>query len=220
MKRKLHSGVISTLIILSLLFTMTAFAAANEVFSHTISLADNLEFVSRISRGPGGRLESFELRMTGQGDARPVVMSSGTVFGGFTISRMVQYAEEMGKNVLAAVNTDFFSMRTGVPIGLLVSDGVLISSPPPSGANAVSFGFDGSVHFSVGSTLEMIFRNEGGGELYSELYSELYGEESNKGETVRAHHFNKYRTEHHHSDSGAPVFDVARFGYKQHKVQR
>ena len=183
MKIKLLKSVLSTLIIISLIFTMAASAAANEVFSHSISLADNLEFVNRISRGPAGRLESFELRMTGQGDARPVVMSSGTVFGGFTISRMVQYAEELGKNVLAAVNTDFFSMRTGVPMGLLVSDSVLKSGSYTANANAVGFGYDGSVHFSFLSTIEMTFRNEGG------------GEGNNEGEVVRAHHFNKYRTD-------------------------
>ena len=179
-------SAVALLIILTMALSFFAFAYAASTqepeYRNYLSLADNLTFVNTITHNnAGNRIESFELRMIGRGDVRPYVMSSGTVFGGYTISRMVQYAESRGMNVLAAVNTDFFSMRTGVPMGLLIQNGVLISSD--AGRNAVSFGADGSVRFHIAPTIHMELRNEAGSD----------GE--NSGAIVRPHHFNKNREE-------------------------
>jgi hypothetical protein len=64
-------------------------------------------------------------------------MNGDTVYGGFTLSEMIKYAESQGKNVLAAMNTDFFSLKTRVPLGIVVENGVYKSSP--EGRSAVIF---------------------------------------------------------------------------------
>ena len=45
------------------------------------------------------------------------------------INSIVSYAQKLGYNVLAAMNTDFFSMSTGVPLGIVIENGVYKCSP-------------------------------------------------------------------------------------------
>jgi exopolysaccharide biosynthesis protein len=182
MRLRFIKTAVSVLVIVSILATTMIFAAAEVVYTNSISLADNLEFITSVSSVEGiGRNESFEIKMTGSGDARPIVMFGERIFGTTTISSVICQAEELGKNVLAAVNADFFSVQTGVPDGLVIKNGVFKSSS--TGHNAVSFGFDGSVHFSVAPTIEMTLHNHG---------SE---HSNNEGQVVRPHHFNKFRAD-------------------------
>ena len=128
------------LFMLSFLFSTFAFAAGDVVYTNTRWLADNLEYVNTISWDPEvGRVESFSVRMTGPGDAYPIVMKGDTIFGGFKISDMAAYAESLGINLLAIVNTDFFA-DYAVPIGIVIEDGVYKSSP--NGRNAITFSYD------------------------------------------------------------------------------
>ena len=195
MKYRILRAGTALIIILSLLTTMV-FASANTIYTNTRQLADNLQYINTISYSASpGRMESFALRMTGPGDAYPIVMNGDTVYGALTISTIVGYAESLGFNVLAAVNSDFFSTQTGVPLGIVIEDGVYKSSP--SGRNAVSFGYDGGVYFtetpSVGITL---FNNGNADGVAGNVALDGAGETSgNYGRTVSLEHFNKFRTE-------------------------
>ncbi|MCL2227355.1 MAG: phosphodiester glycosidase family protein [Oscillospiraceae bacterium] len=173
-------------IVLSLLFSVTAYAVVGDiVYTNTRMIANNLEFRNTISwDGTLGRTESFALTMTGQGDARPIIMKGETVFGTTRISSMIELAESRGKNVLAAVNADFFfAQHGGVPMGIVIEDGVYKSSP--GGRNAVVFGFNGSVDIIEAPTVWISLFNNGGSV-----------EHDNAGESVSLTHFNKPRTEH------------------------
>ena len=183
MKSRMFRTVTAVLILLSLLTAPAAYAAGDIVYSNTRLLADNLEYINTITYSSAeGRRESFAVRMTGPGDAYPIVMRGETVFGALTISRMVRHAESLGKNVLAVVNTDFFSMQTGVPLGIVIEDGVYISSP--SERNAICFGYDGSVFFVEEPTVQITLYNNGGG-------NGAY----NEGESVDLLNFNKFRVD-------------------------
>ena len=163
MKTRMFKLRVSALVLLlSLLLSFAAFAAGEVVYTNTRWLADNLEYVNTITWDASGRRESFSVQMIGPGDAYPIVINGDTIFGGFGISRMVSYAEEsLGKNVLAVVNTDFFSSNA-VPIGIVVEDGVYKSSA--SGRNAVVFGYDGSASIVESPSVRISLQNEGGAE--------------------------------------------------------
>lgn len=45
-----------------------------------------------------------------------------------TITNAVKYLQNQGKTVLGGTNADFFVMSTGIPIGLVIDSGELISS--------------------------------------------------------------------------------------------
>ena len=171
------------LALLLLLAPVTAYAAGDAVYINTRSLADNLEYVNTVTWSQEfGRTESFSVTMTGPGDAYPIVMKGDTVYGSTRISNMAAYAESLGKNVLAVVNTDFFFTENGIPMGIVIEDGVYKSSP--GGRNAVVFGSDGSVEIIEAPNIWISLYNNGGGE-----------NSENAGMTVNMRNFNKTRTD-------------------------
>ena len=185
MKHRILRSITVIIIILSLLTAGAAFALGDVVYTNTRWLADNLEYKNTISWHPTlGRTESFSVRMTGQGDAYPIIMNGETVFGPHRISTMVAHAESLGKNVLAVVNTDFFFTQHGaVPIGILIEDGIYKSSS--GGTNAVVFGEYGGVHIIESPHVWISLINNGGSE-----------EADNVGQSANLTAFNKPRTEH------------------------
>ena len=184
MKHKTMKLIGVIIIILSLVAPMSAHALGDVVYTNTRLLADNLEYINTISWSSSqGRTESFGIKMTGPGDAYPVVMNGDTIYGTTKISNMVSYAESLGKKVLAIVNTDFFFLEYGgVPIGIVVEDGIYKSSP--EGRNAVTIGYDGEVNIISPPTVIITLQNEGGNE-----------ETDNAGKTVSLRHLNKPRTD-------------------------
>ena len=162
MTRRIYKATLAILIILALVSAPAALALGNTVYTSSLWLADNLEYRNTISwHSTLGRAESFAIRMTGQGDAYPIVMNGDTVYGTTKISAMVSYAESFGKNVLAAVNSDFFFTQSGgVPLGIVIEDGVYRSSP--GGVGAVVFGADGSVDIVAAPSVMMTMSNQGG----------------------------------------------------------
>ncbi|MCL2125227.1 MAG: phosphodiester glycosidase family protein [Oscillospiraceae bacterium] len=151
----------AVLIVLALLLSASAYAAGEIVYTNTRWLADNLEYLNSVSWDSTAerRFESYSIRMTGTGDAYPIVMNGDTIYGGFTISEMAEYAESLGKNLLAVVNSDFFA-DYAVPIGIVVEDGIYKSSA--NGRNAVVFGYDGSVSIIEPPTVWITISYDGG----------------------------------------------------------
>ena len=92
--------------------------------SHEI--LDGLTYTDTVSQYDAGRLASFTLELEKGGNVHPILMqSSGTVYGSATINAAVKLAQEMGYQVMAAVNTDYFSTATGVPQGIVIEDGFI-----------------------------------------------------------------------------------------------
>ena len=95
----------------------------------TAQLADGLTYRNTVTVNGGSRVESFALELEPDSDAQPILaQASGTIYGGASISYTISQAQAQGYHVLGAINTDFFSMSTGVPIGLVVEDGIYKSS--------------------------------------------------------------------------------------------
>ena len=175
----------STLLMMLSLLPSSAHALGTSSYTSTQMLSNNLEYINTIYYGDStGRGESFSLVMTGGGETYPVVMNNDTIYGTFRMSTMISYAESLGKNLIAAVNTDFFNPDSGVPIGIVIEDGVYKSSP--NDRTAVCFGYDGSVSIIEPSSVRMkLFNNGGGG-----------GERDNSGASLEVQNLNKMRSEY------------------------
>ncbi|MCL2409759.1 MAG: phosphodiester glycosidase family protein [Oscillospiraceae bacterium] len=182
MKRKLLRAGTSLLIILVLLASTAVYAMGTAVYTNTRWLADNLQYINTITwLGSPGRAESFQLRMTGPGDAFPIVMTGDTVANPSRISEIVAHAESLGFNVLAAINSDFFSMQTGVPMGIVIENGIYKSSS--TGRPAVAFDNNGGVFFIPSPHVQITLTNNGSHYGY------------NLGRTWSLYHFNKSRAD-------------------------
>ena len=66
-----------------------------------------------------------------------------------TITNAVKYLQNQGKTVLGGTNADFFVMSTGIPIGLVIDSGELISSD----AWQYAVGFKGTAQLSSAARL-------------------------------------------------------------------
>ncbi len=132
MKQKIHtlSGRATALLLAVLLALPTAWAAAGDrKLQTTVRVVDGLTYRNTVTSSSGRRVESFSLELSPDSAAEPIFMQgSGYVYGAGSIKKAVSAAQEKGYHVLGAVNTDFFSMSTGVPIGIVVEDGVYRAS--------------------------------------------------------------------------------------------
>lgn len=64
-------------------------------------------YINAVSYGSDGRVETYSLETESGGDVYPIVMACDTIYGGFTVTEMIAYAESLGYNVVGAVNADF-----------------------------------------------------------------------------------------------------------------
>lgn len=81
------------------------------------------------------------------GDTRPVAAYGNRLYGKSTIATIADFVADSGRTVVAAINGDFFSPTTGLPMGIVVTDGVLRSSD--AGRSAVGFTEEG--HALIGA---------------------------------------------------------------------
>lgn len=149
------------------------------VYINTTELADGFTYTNAVSYDDDGRAESFTLETERGSSVYPIVMACDTIYGGFTVTEMIAYAESLGYNVVGAVNADF-GESNGVPTGMVVENGVCKSSPEGNSAMAFS---DGRAFVSEKPEVELTFTNEENGYEYT------------------TEHLNKSRT-----DYGAYVF--------------
>ena len=139
--------------------------------SHEI--LDGLTYTDTVSQYDAGRLASFTLELEKGGNVYPILMqSSGTVYGSATINAAVKLAQEMGYQVMAAVNTDYFSTATGVPQGIVIEDGIYKSDADGNPAMAI---VNGETRLCEDATVSLTLTNK------------------DSGTEILPNYFNKYR---------------------------
>ena len=125
-----------TLALLLALPTVYADAGERKLQTST-QIVDGLTYRNTITVNNDRRIESFSMELAPGGSARPILLQgSETVYGGANINTAVSNARSQGWNVLGAVNTDFFAMSNGVPLGIVIENGVFKSGT--SGENAMA----------------------------------------------------------------------------------
>ena len=125
-------------------------------YINSTELLNGFTYTNAVSYDSDGRVETYSLELDGGSSVYPIVMACDTIYGGFTVTQMISYAESLGYNVVGAVNADF-GESTGVPTGMVVENGVYKSSP--EGNSAVAF-TGGSAYVSEKPKVELVFTNE------------------------------------------------------------
>ena len=74
-------------------------------------------------------------------DVTPIVTYGDALTDRSTVSAMAKRLEEEGHRVVAGFNGDFYNVNTGLPVGLVITDGILRSSD--AGHYAIGFRKDG-----------------------------------------------------------------------------
>ena len=150
--------------------------AGERLLQTSTQITDGLTYRNTVTLNGGSRIESFSLELEPDSDVQPILLQGdGTIYGGGTIGHVVSSAQAAGWHVLGAINTDFFAMSTGVPIGVVIEDGVYKSSPGTENAMTIS---NGQISISQAPQVSL----------------SLY--DYNTGLTVTPNAFNKTRSEY------------------------
>ena len=143
MKHRLIALLLSLSVVLSPA-ALASQALGWELYQTDTVLGPGLSVSSQILWGDSRqdyRREQYATFTPGQG-TQPLVCYSSSVPATATLTSMAKGLEEYGYRVLAGANGDYFVMASGVPLGLVVSYGVLRSSS--SYHYAVGFDADGN----------------------------------------------------------------------------
>ena len=133
------------------LLATTALAALSDpTDKYTLPLADNVSLVTSgweltaDTGDTGGTrpvVREHIITYTPDDTVWPMVAYGNTLYGRSTMPQTAKYLTDAGLSVVAAVNGSFFDMLTGIPYGIIVTDGVLRSS---GAGYAIGFFDDGS----------------------------------------------------------------------------
>ncbi len=123
------------------LLTGTA-SAASVQSKHDLTLANSVTLTGAALDLDGKTVREQVLTYTPGGDVQPVVAYGQTLYGRSTMDYIERYLEEQDLAVTAAINAAFFDMSTGVPYGMVVSDGILRTG---GNVNTVGILKDGSM---------------------------------------------------------------------------
>jgi hypothetical protein len=108
-----------------------------------IRIADGTELYSNtLQHITEGQNEERYILYTPGSAVMPIVSYGSVLYGMSTINYVADFNRARGKTVVAGINGDFFMLDTGIPIGIVVTEGILRSSDV--GVNAVGFFPDGT----------------------------------------------------------------------------
>ena len=93
----------------------------------------------------------------------PVVVNGDKIYGKRTITQAIDYMKNNGMKPLIGINADYFSFKTGIPMGHTISNGEILTSDT-TGQNAIGFNSDGSAFISW-LQIQSKFVKENGSEM-------------------------------------------------------
>ncbi len=102
------------------------------VYKHTVYYSDSV----------GNQTENY-VEYTPNTDAVPVVVNGESVYGKRTLTSAAEYMEENNLRPLIGINGDYFSTKTGIPMGYTIIDGEIYSKESGQ-QDAIGFRADGT----------------------------------------------------------------------------
>lgn len=126
------------------LLSAAAGAAFSNGFSYSYPVGEGLTYTRTEGKNSAGIQRANVLTYQPNTGVQPImVYADEQLYGSSaTITNAVKYLENQGKKVIGGTNADFFVMSSGVPIGLVIDEGELISSD--AWQYAVGFKADGT----------------------------------------------------------------------------
>ncbi len=124
------------IIVLSLLFVVisasSAFAASlgSELDSSALDISINTLLNKGVywSSSKDDMITENYIVCQNSSSVLPIVAYGSRLYGRSTINSIAEYLENQGYTIVAGINGDFFNMSTGIPMGVVITDGVVRSS--------------------------------------------------------------------------------------------
>lgn len=126
--KKHHKRFLASLCALCITAGMLPAHAAGGSYSDSYNIAKGLKYTTASSETNGVRQQSFRLEYTPGQDIMPIVAYGNKLYGKSDINEIIDFVQKSGQSVYGAANADFFVLSTGLPSGLVVNNGRLVSS--------------------------------------------------------------------------------------------
>ena len=107
---------------------LTQSGAAQVLHESSLQLTDDLALRATYSQQEEASVREKILIYAPGGDVQPIVVYGDTLYGRSTMDYIREYLDEQNLSATAAINAAFFDMSTGIPYGMVVTDGILRSS--------------------------------------------------------------------------------------------
>lgn len=92
-------------------------------------LADGLKYFESVLKDKNNQLQrTYRFEYTPGFDSEVVFATADNIYSRNNISALVEKIDKSQGTVVAGMNADFFNMSTGVPLSLVIKDGVLLTS--------------------------------------------------------------------------------------------
>ncbi|MBQ7901610.1 MAG: phosphodiester glycosidase family protein [Clostridia bacterium] len=150
----INFGKLTVVLLIITVITTASFAAAFGSRMQTavsVETAEGTTYVSNVfisdNSGVGRQSENYYVYRPNPGIV-PVVVNDSYVYGRTKVSDMANKLKEQGMNPVMVMNSDFFSLDTGIQIGHQVIDGAVVTKDTTT-QEAVGFREDGTAFMSA-----------------------------------------------------------------------
>ncbi|MCR4963485.1 MAG: S-layer homology domain-containing protein [Firmicutes bacterium] len=148
MKKRYFLRTVCFALLLSLLLATPVCAASmgSQLYDSQISLAGQAQLAKGVywSSGYNDYVTENYLLLQPGGSVAAVVGYGNDLYGAASLKTAVNVLTNRGYSVLAGLNADFFNTSTGVPVGMVMFNGEILSSES-NGWETIGFKRDGSV---------------------------------------------------------------------------
>jgi len=142
MKKKLTA---IACMIMTVSYSINVFAGVfgNLIEENHTSMGGNTEYYTNVFQKEKEIQREYYVEYTPNEQIVPVVVNGDEIYGKRTVREAVEYMKKNNMKPMMGINGDYFSFKTGIPMGHTIIDGELVTMDP-EGQNAVGFNSDGT----------------------------------------------------------------------------
>ena len=116
-------------LIFSLIFSYGSMALALEnSYSVNHDIGEDTTYTKTYGTNTSGVQSVNIVEYSPNSGVTPMIAYGNKLYGTSTITAVANFLESAGHTVIAGINADFFDTSTGVPIGIVINEGEMISS--------------------------------------------------------------------------------------------
>lgn len=144
MRRTKHISALILIICIAFNLTFNVSAAGLGSVTHEteLPLSDDLALKTVETETAAGRVQAYILEYAPNVNVIPQVVYGNKLYGKSSVNEAAAFIEKQGETLIGAVNGDFFTLSNGLPSGIVINGGRLISSD--SWKPGIGFFADGS----------------------------------------------------------------------------
>lgn len=142
MKNKLFAVIFTAILITNITASAEVLGTVTGGWS-TYMGADTYFHNVQFTSDSVGLQNEYYVEYTPNEEAVPVIINGSSIWGTRNIEEAEQYMKDNGLRPLVGINADYFSFKTGIPMGYTIIDGEIVSKEY-GGQDAVGFRSDGT----------------------------------------------------------------------------